>query len=129
MLSLLPPPHREGENEREKEREREWGEREVPGRYVACSESLQEDGVYPSSLRRRNAAAKRALSREYATFFDPMIESWYSPDVSFEDPLTSLTGVGSYARRKMLGRAMFDGACIDLHSVTGGGYYPKRRGE
>ena len=70
---------------------------------------------------------KRALSREYATFFDPMIESWYAPDVSFDDPLTSLAGVGSYrgnvdmlAGRTALGRAMFDGARIDLHSVTGG---------
>ena len=64
-----------------------------------------------------------------------MIESWYAPDVSFDDPLTSLTGVGSYrdnvdmlAGRTMLGRAMFDGARIDLHSVTGGGILSEATG-
>lgn len=70
---------------------------------------------------------KRVLTREYATFFNPMVTSWYAPDVSFDDPLTSLTGVESYknnvdmlAGRTMLGRVMFDDACIILHSVTGG---------
>ncbi|KAL3794462.1 hypothetical protein ACHAW5_010793 [Stephanodiscus triporus] len=56
-----------------------------------------------------------------------MVESWYSGDVKFDDPLTSLVGVKSYknnvdtlAGRTPLGKFMFDGACINLHSVTGG---------
>lgn len=56
-----------------------------------------------------------------------MVESWYSADVKFDDPLTSLVGVQSYknnvdmlAGRTLLGKIMFDGACINLHSVTGG---------
>jgi len=54
-----------------------------------------------------------------------MIESWYAPDVSFDDPLTSLTGVGSYRDNV---RAMFDGARINLHSVTGGGILSEATG-
>jgi hypothetical protein len=56
-----------------------------------------------------------------------MVESWYARDVSFDDPLTSLTGVDSYranvdmlAGRTLLGRIMFEDAGINLHSVTGG---------
>lgn len=56
-----------------------------------------------------------------------MVPSWYAPDVSFVDPLTSLSGVDSYranvdmlAGRTLMGKILFDGAGINLHSVTGG---------
>ena len=78
---------------------------------------------------------KRVLTRAYATFFNPMATSWYAPDVSFDDPLTSFTGVESYknnvdmlAGRTMLGRVMFDDACIILHSVTGGEVTTEQQG-
>lgn len=70
---------------------------------------------------------KQVLAKEYITFFSPMVKSWYKPDVTFDDPLTSLSGVDSYAQnvdmlagRTALGRALFEGAGINLHSVTGG---------
>ena len=56
-----------------------------------------------------------------------MVDSWYAPDVTFDDPMTSLSGVDSYrknvdmlAGRTLMGQILFDGAGINLHSVTGG---------
>eukprot|EP01082_Thalassiosira_pseudonana_P013230 g12309.t1 g12309 contig6:1667353-1668498(-) len=70
---------------------------------------------------------KSVLSKEYITFFNPMVTSWYAPDVTFDDPMTSLSGVDSYqnnvdmlAGRTLMGKLLFDGAGINLHSVTGG---------
>lgn len=70
---------------------------------------------------------KRVLAQEYISFFDPMVSSWYKSDVTFVDPLTSLSGVDSYrnnvdmlAGRTLMGKLLFDGAGINLHSVTGG---------
>ncbi len=70
---------------------------------------------------------KRVLEREYASFFSPMERSFYSETVSFDDPMTSLTGVGSYqnnvdmlASRTLMGKLLFQDAGIVLHSVTGG---------
>ena len=70
---------------------------------------------------------KRVLEREYISFFDPMEDSWYSPSVSFVDPMTELSGVDSYrnnvdmlAGRTLMGKILFEDAGINLHSVTGG---------
>lgn len=70
---------------------------------------------------------KRVLAKEYTSFFNPMVDSWYAPDVTFDDPMTSLSGVDSYrknvdmlAGRTFMGKILFDGAGINLHSVTGG---------
>ena len=70
---------------------------------------------------------KRVLEQEYISFFNPMVDSWYAQDVTFNDPMTSLSGVDSYrnnvdmlAGRTLMGRILFDGAGINLHSVTGG---------
>jgi hypothetical protein len=70
---------------------------------------------------------KKVLEREYVSFFSPMERSYYSETVSFDDPMTSLTGVGSYqnnvdmlASRTLLGKFLFKDAGIVLHSVTGG---------
>eukprot|EP00985_Skeletonema_marinoi_P013388 scaffold6625_cov139-Skeletonema_marinoi.AAC.1 len=50
-----------------------------------------------------------------------------APDVTFTDPMTSLSGVDSYrknvdmlAGRTLMGKVLFEGAGINLHSVTGG---------
>mmetsp|Transcript_31843 Transcript_31843/g.67515 ORF Transcript_31843/g.67515 Transcript_31843/m.67515 type:complete len:445 (-) Transcript_31843:133-1467(-) len=70
---------------------------------------------------------KRVLTQEYISFFNPMVSSWYAADVSFDDPMTSLSGVDSYrknvdmlAGRTLMGKILFEGAGINLHSVTGG---------
>ena len=79
---------------------------------------------------------KRVLEQEYITFFNPMVDSWYAQDVTFDDPMTSLSGVDSYrnnvdmlAGRTLLGKVLFDGAGINLHSVTGGGIKEGSGGE
>jgi hypothetical protein len=84
------------------------------------SESDTKLSVHVSKL-------KRVLEQEYISFFNPMIDSWYAQDVTFNDPMTSLSGVDSYrnnvdmlAGRTLMGRILFDGAGINLHSVTGG---------
>lgn len=70
---------------------------------------------------------KKILNREYTTFFNPMYTEYYSPDVVFEDPMTSLAGVSQYqnnvdmlASRTLMGKVLFSDAGISLHSVTGG---------
>jgi len=74
---------------------------------------------------------KKVLSREYITFFDPMQCEYYSNDVTFEDPMTSLAGVKNYqnnvdmlASRTLLGKFLFQDAGIVLHSVEGGDVDP-----
>ena len=56
-----------------------------------------------------------------------MQTEYYADDVTFTDPLTSLSGVTSYqknvdmlASRTLLGKVLFKDASIVLHSVTGG---------
>ena len=73
------------------------------------------------------ARLKKVLEREYISFFDPMEDSWYSPSVSFVDPMTELSGADSYrnnvdmlASRTLMGKVLFEDAGIILHSVTGG---------
>jgi len=70
---------------------------------------------------------KTILRREYTTFFDPMYTEYYSSDVSFDDPMTSLNGVQSYqtnvdmlASRTLLGKFLFSEAGIVLHNISGG---------
>lgn len=70
---------------------------------------------------------KKVLEREYVSFFSPMERSYYSGTVSFDDPMTSLSGVDSYqnnvdmlASRTLFGKFLFQDAGIVLHSVTGG---------
>jgi hypothetical protein len=70
---------------------------------------------------------KKVLTREYTTFFNPMFTEYYAPDVTFTDPMTSLSGVASYqnnvdmlASRTLLGKFLFEDAGIVLHNVSGG---------
>lgn len=70
---------------------------------------------------------KRVLAREYATFFNPMETKYYAKEVSFTDPMTSLSGVQSYqdnvdmlASRTTMGKFLFSDAGIVLHNVKGG---------
>jgi len=107
-----------------------------PGRTAATSTSAASTDTVASTTQSPSRQAKLAgtvaklrqvLAKEYITFFSPMVSSWYKPDVSFDDPLTSLSGVEAYrsnvdmlAGRTALGRALFEGAGINLHAVTGG---------
>jgi hypothetical protein len=70
---------------------------------------------------------KKVLEREYISMFDPMRTEFYSKDVTFDDPLTTLTGVQAYqnnvdmlASRTLFGSFLFRDGSIVLHSVKGG---------
>lgn len=79
----------------------------------------------PSS--RRNLSTidlEKCLMKEYASFFSPMDKRFYTDDVVFEDPLTSLSGVSNYennvnllAGRTGLGKLLFKDASISLHNI------------
>ena len=95
------------------------------------SSSSNQDSTTSSSttstLQTNITKLKKILELEYTTFFNPMYTNYYSPDVTFDDPMTSLSGVQSYqnnvdmlASRTPLGKILFDDASISLHSVTGG---------
>jgi hypothetical protein len=73
------------------------------------------------------AQLKRIIEREYITFFNPMECDYYRNDVTFIDPLTTLSGIDSYLNnvnmlsgRTMLGSILFRDARIILHIITGG---------
>ena len=64
------------------------------------------------------------LTREYLSFFAPLEPEFYEPDVSFDDPLSSLAGLDAYkgnvdmlAGRTALGQFLFADAGIALHSA------------
>lgn len=85
-----------------------------------------------AATERAVARLKAVLAREYATFFDPMERSFYKEDVTFDDPLTSLSGVDAYrtnvdmlASRTLLGRLLFRDAGIVLHGIEGGDVDPR----
>jgi hypothetical protein len=70
---------------------------------------------------------KKVLEREYASMFDPMKTEFYSENVTFDDPLTTLTGVKAYqnnvdmlASRTLFGSLLFRDGSIVLHSIKGG---------
>jgi Uncharacterized conserved protein (DUF2358)/SOUL heme-binding protein len=74
---------------------------------------------------------KKVLNREYVSFFDPMQKEYYSQGVSFDDPMTSLSGVDAYqnnvdmlASRTLMGKFLFQDGGIVLHSITGGEVQP-----
>ena len=66
----------------------------------------------------------KCLSREYASFFDPMEKKFYAKDVQFIDPLNEFQGIGKYqnnvdllAGRTRLGSFLFTDASISMHSI------------
>jgi len=84
-----------------------------------------------SSLVNKVTQLKKVLRREYVSFFDPMQPEYYSNDVAFDDPMTSLAGVDNYkknvdmlASRTLLGKILFKDAGIVLHTVDGGDVNP-----
>lgn len=70
---------------------------------------------------------KKVLEREYTTFFSPMETEYYAENVSFDDPLNSLSGVEAYennvdmlSSKTLMGKILFRDAGIVLHKVEGG---------
>jgi len=90
-------------------------------------DSEQQKGTAAATTEAAVSKLKKVLEREYISFFNPMEDAWYSPSVSFVDPMTELSGVDSYrnnvdmlASRTLLGKVLFDDGGIILHSVIGG---------
>jgi Uncharacterized conserved protein (DUF2358) len=91
---------------------------------------LKAAPVAVEEVEKTTRAVKRlkgVLEREYVSFFAPMQKEFYATDVSFDDPMTSLSGVDSYqnnvdmlASRTLMGKFLFEDAGIVLHSVEGG---------
>mmetsp|Transcript_1249 Transcript_1249/g.3749 ORF Transcript_1249/g.3749 Transcript_1249/m.3749 type:complete len:360 (+) Transcript_1249:158-1237(+) len=89
--------------------------------------------IVPPPSRARGAAPLRAvakedvvscLRREYRSFFAPLEAEYYAPEVTFDDPLSSLSGLKAYrnnvdmlAGRTPLGGFLFSDAAIALHDV------------
>lgn len=91
------------------------------------STSADTETTQSQQLSSTVSKLKQVLAKEYISFFNPMVDSWYAPDVTFDDPMTTLSGVDAYrnnvdmlAGRTWMGKVLFDGAGINLHSVTGG---------
>lgn len=89
-----------------------------------------------TSLETNVSKLKKILEREYTTFFNPMYTNYYAKDVTFTDPMTTLSGVQSYqnnvdmlASRTFLGNILFRDASISLHSVTGGNITTEANGK
>lgn len=108
-----------------------WGAKgfgvQLPNRMSRPATSTTPVVLRAVSLEQSVDDLKKVLEREYVSFFNPMRTEYYSPLVTFEDPLTSLEGVEQYqqnvdmlASRTLMGKFLFRDAGIVLHSVTGG---------
>lgn len=107
-----------------------WTARPIPTSLQAAPASPSETAKSVAQLNDIQESVdslKSVLSKEYASFFDPMERDFYSQDVRFIDPLTSLCGVDSYqanvdmlASRTLLGKVLFRDAGIILHRIDGG---------
>ena len=51
---------------------------------------------HSKTFAEKKKALKEVLEREYTTLFDPFERQFYTPDVSFTDPMTSFTGMDKY---------------------------------
>jgi hypothetical protein len=79
----------------------------------------------PSAFVGAKRALISTLREEYGSMFAPMRTEFYTPDVSFKDPLISIGGVSAYQSnvdllggRNALGAFLFKGASIKLHDVV-----------
>jgi hypothetical protein len=73
----------------------------------------------------RKAALAEGLRREYDSFFRPMEEELYAPEITFADPLSSLEGVAAYKKNvdmlsgtSKFGRFVFSDCGLTMHNVT-----------
>lgn len=76
------------------------------------------------SFAQKKELLKECLRREYSSLFDPFEKEFYSPEVSFADPMTSFTGMDKYqanvdmlAGRTPLGNFLFEDAGIIMFSA------------
>jgi len=82
-----------------------------------------------NSLQSQASTLRKIIAKEYSTFFQPIYPEYYSPTVSFTDPMVSFTGLSKYESniatiggRNLLGSLLFgpSDSRIILHTITGG---------
>jgi hypothetical protein len=105
--------------------------RHQPASFITALESTISDSTKSQNTEQAVGKLKKVLEREYVSFFNPMKREYYAKDVSFDDPMASLSGVDAYqnnvdmlSSRTLLGNLLFRDASIALHSVTGGEVSP-----
>ena len=86
----------------------------IPATSRLTSTSFLSATATDNDLKAAVADLKKVLEREYISFFDPMERDYYSPTVTFDDPMTSLEGVDAYqsnvdmlASRTLKGKFLF----------------------
>mmetsp|Transcript_21802 Transcript_21802/g.65345 ORF Transcript_21802/g.65345 Transcript_21802/m.65345 type:complete len:360 (+) Transcript_21802:152-1231(+) len=96
---------------------------------MAVAAAFQAPQRAPQPRRSAALAAEKrdvmkCLVREYRSFFAPLESEYYTKDVTFDDPLSSLSGLNAYrnnvdmlAGRTLLGKFLFRDASIALHDV------------
>ena len=86
---------------------------------VAASATEEEQASSPAV-----AELMAGLREEYSSFFQPLRRELYSSDVSFEDPLISISGMDAYKAnidmlggRNLLGKVCFTDSSLTMHNV------------
>lgn len=79
----------------------------------------------PPAFATAKSALIATLREEYGTMFAPMRKEFYVGDVSFKDPMISISGINAYQSnvdllggRNPLGAFLFKDASIELHDVV-----------
>ena len=80
-----------------------------------------------ATFEEKKAETIACLQREYDSFFNPMEMEFYNPEVTFEDPMISLSGPEAYKKNvEMLagsnpfGKLLFSDCGLTMHNVTEG---------
>ena len=91
--------------------------------FLSAAEASAKPGTVDAAFAK--TAVMEGLRREYNSFFQPMEDDLYNPDVSFNDPLISLTGVEAFrnnvnmlAGENAFGRTCFSDCGLVMHNVT-----------
>lgn len=94
---------------------------------IAKEPTVAKGGGAVDSFEAKKALTIECLRREYDSFFNPMEMEFYNPDVTFEDPMISLSGPQAYKQNvEMLagtnpfGRLLFSDCGLTMHNVTEG---------
>eukprot|EP00980_Cylindrotheca_fusiformis_P012613 scaffold3084_cov144-Cylindrotheca_fusiformis.AAC.61 len=112
-----------------------WSDVECFSGGIPCQNRLERGSFELGAVSSETTSAtieavrnlKKVLYREYTSFFNPMQREYYAESVSFDDPMTSLSGVEAYqnnvdmlSSRTFFGKFFFKDAGIVLHSISGG---------
>lgn len=93
-------------------------------RLEASAPAVASEGI-ASAAQSPKQELMAGLEREYDSFFQPMEDGLYNADVSFSDPLISLSGVDAYrnnvdmlAGKTLMGRTCFSDCGLIMHKIS-----------